>query len=89
MPIPIVFYTRRNCPLCAEAGAVLEAFAARFPLAIEYRDVDSVREWRQRHGMEVPLAFLGERMLFKFRIDEAALESALLAYAPPASDDGT
>lgn len=77
---PITLYTRRDCSLCAEAESIVEAFAARFPLHIEVRDVDSRPDWRQTFGMEVPVVFLGDRKLYRYRIDEAAFEAALVAY---------
>lgn len=91
MLVPVTFYTRQDCPLCAEAEAKLDAMAGRFPLAIEVRDVDSVNEWRQSYGMEVPVVFLGEQKLFRFRIDERAFEEAILKYMDesPGSDDHT
>ena len=86
MLIPILLYTRQNCPLCAEAEAKLTDFAGRFPLSIESRDVDSAHEWRQTYGMEVPVVFLGDKKLFRYRIDDAAFEEALLQYMHEAED---
>lgn len=78
--VPVIVYTRRDCPLCAEAEQAVEEFAARFPLSVEVRDVDSVAAWRQNWGMEVPVVFLGATKLFRFRIDPAAFEAAIVAY---------
>lgn len=78
--VPVTLYTRRNCSLCEDAERVVEAFAARFPLRVELRDVDSRDDWRQSLGMEVPAVFLDDRKLFRYRIDEPAFEAAILAY---------
>lgn len=78
--VPVTLYTRRNCPLCEDAERVVEAFAARFPLRMELRDVDSRNDWRQSLGMQVPALFLDEQKLFTYRIDEPAFEAAILAY---------
>lgn len=78
--VPLIVYTRRDCPLCAEAEQTVEAFAARFPLSVDVRDVDGNAAWRQNWGMEVPVVFLGDTKLFRFRIEPAAFEAAIVAY---------
>jgi glutaredoxin len=87
MLVPIILYTRRNCPLCEEAERSLTELAARFPLSIEMRDVDATSAWQQSFGQEVPVVFLAETKLFRFRIDEALFENAALAYLE-SGDDG-
>lgn len=84
--VPIILYTRRNCPLCADAERQITEFAARFPLSLELRDVDSVSQWQMNYGLEVPVVFLGEQKLFRFRIDEQVFEEAILSHLGRADD---
>lgn len=78
--LSVTVYTRRNCHLCDEAAEVLAAFQSRYDLALEYRDVDSNPSWRQNFGQEVPVAFLGEKKLFRYRIQVLELAAELEAY---------
>ncbi len=71
----IVFYSRPACCLCEDAK---RQFAAAFPeTAIEEIDVDSDRSLRERYGMDIPVAVLGERELFRRRFDLAGCRAVL------------
>lgn len=85
--VPILVYTRRNCSLCEAAEALVTEFASRFPLSLEFRDVDAQVEWRQTYGQEVPVIFLGDKKLFRFRIDADAFTEAILTYLDVGSTD--
>lgn len=78
--IAITVYTRRNCTLCEEAAEVLSGFQGRYALTIEYCDVDLNPSWRQNYGQEVPVGFLGEKKLFRFRVHAAELTAELDAH---------
>ncbi len=71
----IVFYSRPECCLCADAK---RQFAAAFPqVTVEEIDVDSDRRLRDRYGMDIPVAVLGERELFRGRFDLAGCRAVL------------
>ncbi len=71
----IVFYSRAECCLCADAK---RQFAAAFPqVAINEIDVDSDHRLRERYGMDIPVAVLGERELFRRRFDRESCLAAL------------
>ncbi len=71
----IVFYSRPACRLCDDAK---RQFAAAFPqVAIDEIDVDSDRRLRERYGMDIPVAVLGERELFRHRFDREGCRAVL------------
>lgn len=71
----IVFYTRPACCLCEEAK---RQFAAAFPdAAIDEIDVDSDRSLSERYGMDIPVAVLDGRELFRGRFDPASCRATL------------
>jgi len=75
VPPTLVLYTRRECRLCEEAKAQLRAQFPRLP--VEEVDVDADPALAARHGVEVPVAFLGEVKAFKYRLDPARLRRLL------------
>jgi hypothetical protein len=85
--VPVTLYTRVDCTLCEEAEAVVTEFASRFPLVLEFRDVDANPEWRQNFGQEVPVVFVGDRKLFRYRIDAETFTDTILNYLDAGSND--
>ena len=65
----------------------MSEFASRFPLSLEFRDVDSQSDWRQTYGQEVPVIFLADKKLFRFRIDSEIFIAAIQSYLDGASND--
>lgn len=80
----LVVYGRRDCHLCDVAKEVVEVVRARVAFDVEERDVDDDPAWAAAYGDQVPVAFLGDRKVFKYRVDAAALERVLRAASPPA-----
>ena len=78
MHISVLLYTRRNCPLCQEVESQLNDLAARFPLVIEYRDVDADARLRMEYGTRVPAVFIDGEERFRYRIDPLAFERLVL-----------
>ena len=71
----ITFYTRNGCHLCDEAKA---AITLHFPdLALEEVDVDTDPELIRLYGEEVPVGYLGETKVFKYRLDVNRLRRLL------------
>jgi glutaredoxin len=89
MHFEVVLYTRQNCSLCRTAEEVLEQLAGRFPLQLEYRDVDSRQAWREAYGLTVPVVFLAGKRVFNYRIDEDVFAKHMLALDTPDNGDHT
>ncbi len=75
----LVVYGRTNCHLCDVAKALIEELSAKVDFHVEERDVDDDPAWASAYGDQVPVGFIGERKVFKYRVDPEALERALLA----------
>ncbi len=80
LSVPVTFYVRRDCHLCEEVERTLVDFAGRFVMTLEYRDVDTRAEWRREFGQEVPVVFVGEEKVSRFRLDPAEFETRVLDY---------
>ena len=75
----LVIYSRRLCHLCDLAEEAVEELRRHHDFDVEVRDVDDRAEWRDAYGDEVPVGFIGERKVFKYRVDADKLGRALLA----------
>ncbi len=75
----LILYGRRNCHLCEVAKEAVERLQRHLDFDVEDRDVDDHPDWARRFGDEVPVGMIGHRKVFKFRVDRAKLERALLA----------
>lgn len=73
----LLIYGRRDCHLCDVAKEVVRSLRARVDFDVVERDVDDDPAWRAAYGEEVPVGFVGERKVFKYRVDPAGLEKAL------------
>jgi hypothetical protein len=79
-PVPQIVLTlisRRDCHLCDEMKAVVEAVAAGPEVRIEVRDVDSAPDLASQYGDEVPVLFVNGRKAFKYRVTPAELRRRL------------
>lgn len=69
---------RHDCPLCDEMLAQLTALSRSIALPpIEVVDVDSDRELRRRHGLDVPVLLLDGTVVCRHRLDASELARAL------------
>jgi hypothetical protein len=74
---------RHDCGLCETMLEELAALARTLTLPpIEVVDVDSDRELRRRHGLDVPVLLLEGTVVCRHRLDAAEL-ARLLRPAPP------
>jgi predicted thioredoxin/glutaredoxin len=72
---------RRDCELCDEMLAGLEALKSRLPLPpIEVVDVDSDPQLRRRHGLDVPVLLLDGTVVCRQRLEESELRRLLRDY---------
>lgn len=77
--LKIKIYSREECHLCEEAKNILVRFAARYPLEIEEIDIDKDANASEKYRHEIPVIFLENRKLFKYKIDEEKLRKAIEA----------
>ncbi len=75
--IRVTLYGRRDCHLCHDMRAVVDAVARRVPVVVEEVDVDEDPALRDAYGAEVPVLAVNGRKAFKYRVDAAALEARL------------
>ena len=68
----VKLYSRPGCRLCDRAHK--ELLAAAPDLRVDKIDVDSDPRLRDRYGLDIPVAVVGERELFRHRFDPACLD---------------
>jgi glutaredoxin len=85
--VPLVLYTRRNCPLCDEMKHVLAQARTARPFELVERDVDLDPELRERHGRSVPVLEVAGRVAFKGRMTIEAFERKYARLARPLVDE--
>jgi hypothetical protein len=78
-PPTLIVYSRQDCHLCDVALEVIEELHRTVAFDVEVRDVDDDPAWRASWGLEVPVGFIGERKVFKYRVDAGKLARALQA----------
>ena len=63
--------------MCDVAKELLHHFAETYPLTIEEVDIDQDPAAFEKYRYEIPVIFVDNRKLFKYRIDVKKLERAL------------
>lgn len=77
--VSLTLVTRRDCHLCEEMAAVVEAVRAAEACTLEVRDVDADPDLLARYSDQVPVLLVSGRRAFKYRVTEAALARRLRA----------
>ena len=75
----LVLYSRPDCHLCEVAKPLVVEIARDHGVRVEERNVEDDARWEAAYGNEIPVAFLGERKLFKYRVDSVRLARRLAA----------
>lgn len=75
----LVIYSRQDCHLCDVAIEAVEQLRRRIDFEVELRDVDADAAWCAAYGEQVPVGFVGERKVFKYRVDPERLAKSLLS----------
>ncbi len=70
-------YTKRPCPLCDEAAAILRRVAPRFGLAMEEVDIEGQPELWERYRHLIPVVALDGEVLLYPPITESGLREVL------------
>lgn len=73
----ITIYSKKDCHLCEEAKQVLKRFVDEYSLEIEEIDINEDKDLFEKYQFEIPVIFLNDRKLFKYRIDEEKLRKAI------------
>ncbi len=79
----LTLYTRAGCHLCEDAKQQLAPLLREFGLALREVDVDTDSALQARFGEELPVLFLDDRKVAKYRVDVARLRRALEAQRAP------
>lgn len=77
MTVALRLYSRPGCHLCDEMKAVVDRVAAGRPVTMEVIDISADPVLEDRHGLEIPVLFVDDRKVAKYRISEEALVRAL------------
>ena len=81
MTLHVRIYSKKECHLCDDAKDVLRRIASRYPLTIEEIDIEKDAAAFEQFHEEIPVIFLEDTKLFKYKIDERkfckAVESRL------------
>ena len=73
----LTLYSKPGCHLCDEMKHVIDAVAARVPLAVEVVDISTDADLLDRYGLEIPVLLIDGKKAAKYRIGESELEEIL------------
>jgi glutaredoxin len=69
----LVFYTRRNCPLCVSAKKLLHSYSEYFP-PLEEIDIDQSPQLTEQFSNCVPVVEIDGKIRFRGKINEVLLQ---------------
>lgn len=76
--IQLSIYTKEGCCLCESARAVIEKVRIDYPmLKINEIDVSSNTELNEKFQYEIPVVFIENEKIFKYKVDEKLLRKKL------------
>ncbi|HYL67947.1 MAG TPA: glutaredoxin family protein [Candidatus Limnocylindria bacterium] len=76
-PREITLYTREGCHLCEEAKAAILPLVSEFRATLREVDIDDDPVLHDRYTDDVPVIFLGTKMVAQHRLDAAQLRRQL------------
>lgn len=76
-PNEITLYTREGCHLCEEAKAGILSLISEFGATLHEVDIDDDPLLHDMYTNDVPVIFLGSRMIAQHRLDPAQLRRQL------------
>ena len=76
-PREITLYTREGCHLCEEAKAAIQLLVSEFGATLREVDIDDDPVLHDRYTNDVPVVFLGSKMVAQHRLDPAQLRRQL------------
>jgi glutaredoxin len=87
-PLEVTLYTRPACHLCDEAKSHIAPLLAEFGVRLREVNIDADPQLRERYNLDVPVIFLGSRMVAKHRIDPSQFRRQLLEARRRSADRG-
>lgn len=76
--IPVIMYTKDNCPLCVEGRAVLDELSREIPLDIEEFDIYTDDDLLKAYQLEVPVVEAAGQKLDYGRLSKKKIKQKLL-----------
>ena len=76
-PREITLYTREGCTLCEEARVAITPLAREFSTTLREVDIDDDPVLHKRYTNDVPVVFLGSRLVAQHRVNAAQLRRQL------------
>jgi glutaredoxin len=76
-PREITLYTREGCTLCEEARIAITPLAREFGTTLREVDIDDDPVLHERYTNDVPVIFLGSRMVAQHRVNVPQLRHQL------------
>ena len=76
-PREITLYTREGCTLCEEARVAITPLAREFSTTLREVDIDDDPVLHERYANDVPVVFLGSRLVAQHRVNVAQLRRQL------------
>jgi glutaredoxin len=76
-PLDVTLYTRPGCRLCEEAKAQIAPLLGMAGARLREVNIDADPVLRARYDFDVPVIFLGPRMVAKHRVDLAQFRRQL------------
>lgn len=77
-PLEVTVYTRPGCHLCDEAKLQIAPLLAEFGARLREVNIDADSELHERYNMDVPVIFLADRKIAKYRVDPSQFRRQLL-----------
>ncbi len=77
--IKVAIYSKSDCHLCDEAKSVLLAAQRKFFFDLVEVDITTDKILFEEYKEQIPVIFMNDRKVFKFRINEKELYKQLLA----------
>jgi glutaredoxin len=73
----IRIYSKPDCHLCDEAKEAIQRVTKRLRIEVEVIDIEKDPELLNQYRYDIPVIFLDDRKIFKYRVDEQKLKKLL------------
>ena len=73
--IHLIMYGRSSCHLCDDMRDALEDLQGELRYTLEFRDIDSNKDWRDKYGLKIPVLVSGDTEICHFQLDPVALRA--------------
>jgi glutaredoxin len=68
-PLEVILYTRPGCHLCEVAKAIILPLLKEFDATLREVNIDDDPQLMKRHGLDIPVVFIGTRKVAKHEVD--------------------